>query len=267
MNNFSRESKDRTRAERVIDRHLVVRDEPPRPVKKAKVSEVIPEVNVKGFIEKIKKHLAKQQQLKKSISVLSKFIQTYFAKISGSEVYSCLSTIFSHDLSVVFPSPGLVKIFEFFKDSDFIYLDEEKSEISHWEFVSLTFNKMHTDDSVLFHTLVKEIDEILENFSGASSKSLWYGKGLVTLKKYLQTPWSRAATMALLRKCYRKIEIFDLETQKSILEMLDSQQHSGVSGTVKDILISNHEVNDSRIEVKSVNSLDMWAGKQSGGNN
>ena len=264
MNNIRRESKDRTRSERLIDRHLSLDHITPETVKKAKLDEGISEtkINSQEFFAKIKKHLSKKTSVQKSISVLSKFIKAYALRIDSSEIYSCLNLIFSQDLSNIFPSQHLSTIFDLI-NGRIIFEEPAQNQLSIWSYITSTFNQMHTDDTSLFHKILKSLDQKLDDPSNSTEFTLWFGKGLVTLKKYLSIPWSRTALLTFLRKCYRKLPLFDKNAQEEILEMLDMQITQCTTESVREILTSGHEVVDNRIEIKSTNSLDTWAEKQS----
>ena len=267
MNNFIRESKDRTHSERLIDRHIISRYDEPELSKKAKITEnasVSKSITFTEGFEKLKNNLKKKKFQTKLIQTFYKFLKAYYMKIEGSEIYLCISFIFSHDLSLIFPSSCLIEILNFIKKNELIVLDNEKAEIENWEYISNTFNLMITDDSVSFHKLLKDVEKKLDDINECNSFAVWYGKGILVLKKFLTISWSRSAMQSFIRKCYRKLQVFHENVREEIIKMLDLQAETGHSVSIPEILSKSHSISDNRSEIQANDSLDAWASKQNG---
>lgn len=267
MNNFARESKDRTRSERLIDRHLLSSSSDPGPSKKLKLEENKARPNPISFdqgFEKLKRHLQNPSSLSKSLKILMNFLETYSHKIPKEQVFLCLNLIFTHDFATIFPILILPDIFNKIKDLDIDFEENHNKTFQIWDFLSKTFNLMHTDDSVLFHKLLRQIDEKLETLESANEESQLYARGIISLKAYLKKPWSRASFLGLVRKCYRKIDIFPLQAKDEILKMLDSNERSEAKQQVPEILKGKVEPKDNRSYIEIGDSLNKWADKQNG---
>ena len=80
MNNFIRESKDRTHSERLIDRHIISRYDEPELSKKAKITEnasVSKSITFTEGFEKLKNNLKKKKFQTKLIQTFYKFLKAY----------------------------------------------------------------------------------------------------------------------------------------------------------------------------------------------
>lgn len=267
MNNYIRESKDRTKSERIIDRHVSLADIEPHTEKKLKIAETASTRSVTSVTEGLQileNRLKNPKLILKCLPILQKLITKSYTTLNPSTIFNYLSIIFSHNLEHALPIPGLEEIFKTLKDLDINFSEIEKEHIKDWEFISNTFNCMHTDDSILFHKLLKIVDAKADELTENNSFSTEYGRGLLSLKKYLNFPWSRSGLMNLVTKCYRKIRIFETSVSEGILQMLDSKNITAPTAPVLELLKAPHEVTDTRTEVYSLNSFDTWAQKQSG---
>ena len=267
MNNFQRESKNRTRSERLIDRHLLNSSIEPEIVKRPKIEENLKtekKMSVFDAFEKLEICLKKKKIQNKSVLVFLQVLEKYHKKIESQQLYVLIESIFSHDFSDIFPLKSLGSLFDLVKKIGIEFSEPQQRNLKNWEFVSKTFNCMHTDDSLLFHRVLKDVENVLEEFKEKDEFSGCFGRGVVSLKKFLNFNWSRGGVLAFLRKCYRKIEIFEENTQTEILKMLDVHTEEKKTGTVHEILSATHNVVDSRIEIQTVDSYEKWSNKQTG---
>jgi NADH:ubiquinone oxidoreductase subunit E len=269
MKNLQRESKNRTRSERLIDQLLTKEDIQSEPLKKVKLDEnkaSVSRLSSSEAFEKIKKCLKQKEKIAKTIPVLRNLLKKYFGRITSEEAIFCAKEVLLSDFSSFFPVDQLL---DFIQDIQNFYQDLEESDtifLENAKFISETFNQLFTDDSLKFHSLLKTLNEKIDQLEKGSQLTHLVSEGFLLFRQILKKPWARAAVLQVLQKVYRKREIFTTETIEEVVKMIDLQFGGSTAGDVKSINEAGHQVVDSRDVVWSVSSLDSWACKQSGFN-
>lgn len=267
MKNFMRESKNRSRSERLIDRQLTQDDLVPEPVKKLKISETKSQINpmsTSDAISKIKKCLTQTKKIPIMIPIFRNLLKKSSSKIPADEAIFCLKAVFSSEFSDIFP---LKELKELINDVQELYTDlsiEDKQFLMNALFISETFNQIFTDDSLKFHSLLREIDRKIEELEPDQELTILMGKGLALLKPFLMKTWARGPVLALLQKVYRKIKIFDNRVRELVVQMIDMKEGKKNSADVKGFDEAGFEIRDNRDFVTTVGAVDSWACKQSG---
>ena len=267
MKNFLRESKNRSRSERLIDRQLTQDDLAPEPVKKHKISEnksQISPMSTSDAISKIKKCLTQTKKVPITIPIFRNLLKKSSGKVSAEEAIFCLKQVFSSKFSEIFP---LNELKELINDVQEMYLDfntEDKEFLMNCLFISETFNEIFTDDSLKFHRILKEIDKKIEELESGQELTMLMGKGLALLTPFLMKPWSRVPVLSLLQKVYRKIEIFDHGVRELVIQMIDMKEGKKKLADVKGFDEADFEIRDNRDLVTTVEAVDSWSCKQSG---
>lgn len=267
MNGLLRESKNRTKSERKIDKHISNEDIEASLVKKIKIDEERSEVSQlstsQGF-EKIKKCLNSPSRIQKTVPVLINFIKRYFNKIPFAEVYQCLNQIFSSDFSKTFPIPHLSELLNAIEELYPTIPPDQLSYIKSCQEIAETFNLIFTDDSLEFHKILKKIESALLKFSILPDLPALFSKSLWCLLPFVSKPWSRSSVIKFFENLYLKKNILEESAKEVIEKALDSRTGKVIVEDIRSIGQAGHCVHDGRDTIYVTDSQDSWACSQSG---
>lgn len=267
MNGLIRESKNRTKSERKIDKLISNEDIEASLVKKIKISEEKSEISQlstsQGF-EKLKKCLANPNRIQKTVPVLLTFIKRYHNKIPFPEVYHCLNQIFSSDFSKSFPIPQLSDLLSTIEELYPAIPPAQLSFIRSCQEISETFNLIFTDDSLEFHKILKKAESSLLKFSDLPDLAALFSKSLQCLLPFVSKPWSRSAVVKFFENLYLRKSVFEENAREVIEKALDSRSGKGLCEDIRSIGQAGFCVADGKVTVLVADSQDSWACSQSG---
>ena len=216
---LARESKNRTRSERNIDKHISNEDIQAVPIKKIKIEEEKSEVSrlsSSQAFDKIKKCLNLTQRIQKTVPVLVNFLKRYYTRIPIEQVLECVRLIFSSDFSQTFPIPALLDLILTIEECYSDIPADQQSYFKSCKEISETFNNIFTDDSIEFHKILKKIENALIKFKSYPELPGLFGKSLKCLLPFTFKPWSQSSVKTFFQGLYLKRSFFDESVQETI---------------------------------------------------
>ena len=264
---LARESKNRTRSERNIDKLVSNEDIQAVPIKRIKIEEgksQVSQLSSSQAFDKIKKCLNQTHRIQKTVPVLVNFLKRYYARIPIEQVFECVHLIFSSEFSQTFPIPALSDLILTIEE---LYPDipvDQQSYFKSCKEISDTFNNVFTDDSIEFHKVLRKIENSMVKFQDHPELPSLFGRSLKCLFPFIFRPWSRSSVKTFFQGLYVKRSIFEEPVQELINKALDSQTTQSLTQEIKTIGTPSHLIQDNRVTVTITDSQDSWAHKQSG---
>mmetsp|Transcript_13413 Transcript_13413/g.25238 ORF Transcript_13413/g.25238 Transcript_13413/m.25238 type:complete len:274 (+) Transcript_13413:768-1589(+) len=259
------ESAVRTRAERLLDRHLIKDFNPPPPAKRLKVDE---EAEVKTVqitpneaLGKVLKHLTNPYKVKKCLVAARKLVKVHGDSFSVEEVSELYRKVMELEWTMMI-SNELWQLFDCLnvRASDL----PELSEVTTY---SSMLKELNTDDSHTFHQNIQALQANLTDFEASSHEQALSKELFLRILKAVSNSqeWKKPGTRSLSVAAYTNKDKFTKEQLEALGDIIvKCSLRLGNAPVVHDPAKPTHSVSDGRVEVLSSNGLDAWSMRQMG---